>query len=435
MPVRLAAVLLAALAFLPVVPAHAAPADARRAAPPEVADRIVAAWKMDKVYVDERLRPAMPASELSRIRAAAARTGFPVYVALVPQTPYLRGVLYDLPTLLQARTGQPGLYVIEFVSDDYWFGVEELYRPGGLKGKTLTSVKSDDKQRLDIVDDRPAPQVVRTIQQAQTAYDGRPLPPVTAGDLEPERPERGMSVTDKEDRSVYIGLGIGGFLGFVLTLFLALRRRKRRPAASDSNAYVAEIRRQADSWINRAEQALKRLEKRSDPTLEQLDRRDDARRRLDAARQLPEDDLLSVAGALVLARQAEQSARGSRVMPPCFFDPTHKSGTTQVDWDNDVQVPACKPCAARLAKGETPRGLRVTRRAGAFGRDRESVPYWTLDPEDSPMVATGFGALSDDLAERIDGRLQMSDEAGRGVALGNRIVAVGPRCGIGRCSE
>lgn len=364
----------------------------------------MAAWKTDKVYVDERLRPAMPASELSRIRSAAAGTSFPVYVALVPQSPYLREILYDLPTLLQARTGQPGLYVIATVSDDYWSGVEELYRPGGLKGKTLTSVESDDKQRLDIVNDRPAPQIVRTIQQAQTAYDGRPLPPVPAGDLEPERPERReMSVTDKEDRSVYIGLATGGLLGFVLTLFLVLRRRKRRPAATgkvSSTAYVAEIRRQADLCVNRAEQALKRLDRVAKPTSEQLDRRDDADRRLVAARKLRSDDpdeLLSVAGALVLARQAESSARGADVKPPCFFDPTHKPGTEQVTWD-DVEVPACKMCANRMAKGQTPRGLRVTRR-------RESVPYWTLDPEDSPMVATGFGALTDDLPERVSGRL------------------------------
>jgi len=46
----------------------------------------------------------------------------------------------------------------------------------------------------------------------------------------------------------------------------------------------------------------------------------------------------------------------------------------------------------------------VPARSGLLGHDRKQVPYWTLDPEDSPMVATGFGALSDDLAERITAR-------------------------------
>jgi hypothetical protein len=43
----------------------------------------------------------------------------------------------------------------------------------------------------------------------------------------------------------------------------------------------------------------------------------------------------------------------------------------------------------------------VWSRSGLLGHDRKKVPYWTLDPEDNPMVATGFGALSDDLPERI----------------------------------
>ncbi|GAA0576923.1 hypothetical protein HPO96_15065 [Kribbella sandramycini] len=387
MPARLAAALFAVLAFLPVVPAHAAA--------PEVPDRIAAAWRTDRLYVDDRL--TVPDSELDRIRAAAKTAGFPVYIALVPQTPYLRKIQYDLPTLLQARTGQPGLYVVQVVSGDYWNGIEELYRPGGLKGKSLISVISADKQRLDLVNDRPAPQVVRTIQQAQTAYDGRPLPPIAAEDREPERPNRGSSVTDQEDRAAFIGLGAGGFIGFVLTLFLAFRRKRRpRRVGAEPNSYVTEIRRQADLGIRKAAHAISRLEAKPRLTLEQLDQRDDANRRLAAARALRADDpdgLLAVAGALLLSRQAQRAANGAKVPPPCFFDPTHNFGTTHVDWDG-VEVPACKLCATRMAKGQAPRGLHV-----------KSVPYWTLDPADSPLVATGFGALTDDLPERITGRL------------------------------
>jgi hypothetical protein len=43
----------------------------------------------------------------------------------------------------------------------------------------------------------------------------------------------------------------------------------------------------------------------------------------------------------------------------------------------------------------------VWTKSGLLGHDRKQVPYWTLDPEHNPMVATGFGALSDDLPERI----------------------------------
>lgn len=395
---RRLATLLAALVVLPVLPAHAAT--------PSLPDRIAAAWQTDRVFVDPRIAPTIPPSEMSRIRVESARAGFAVYVALVPQTPYLREKLGDLPTLLQARVGQPGLYIIRVVSDYYWSGTEALFRPGGLKGRDLTSVRADDPQRRQIVDDRPAPQIVRTIQQAQTAYDGRPLPSAPASDLEPPRRADTPSITNKEDQAAFIGLGVGGLGGLLLVLTLTLRRRRpgARPKSTEPTAHHKEVRRQADQMIKRATRSVRQLEGRPKLSVTQLDQRDDANRRLDAARALradQPDDLLAVTGALVLARQAQQAVTGAKVQRPCFFDPTHRSGTTQVAWADGIEVPACRTCAQRLSKGKPPYGLQVSRSTGLFGRGREVVPYWTLDPEDNPMVASGFGALTDDLAERV----------------------------------
>jgi hypothetical protein len=395
------AAFLAVLAFLPALPA--------RAATPELPDRIATAWQTDRIFIDEGLRPAFPAGELARIRAEIRTVDFAVYVALVPRTPYTQGKLIDLPTLLQARVGQPGLYVVRVVSDAYWYGSEKLFRPAGLKGRDLVGVQLDDEQDRDIVDDRPAPNIVRTIQQAATAYDGRPLPAIPAGDLEaPYERRRGPSVTDQEDRSVFVGMGVGGLVGFAWTLTLVLRRRRRRPTTRKDSVEkpidVPAMQLRADEWITRAEQALERLEKRRNNSVELLDHRDDAHRRLDAARTLRDgqpDDLLAVTGAFVLARQAERVAGGIQVLPPCFFDPTHRSGMTQVTWSDDIEVPACRQCAETLGRGATPRGLQVWKKSGLLGLDRRPVPYWTLDPEESPMVETGFGALSDDLAERV----------------------------------
>ncbi|HET6740861.1 MAG TPA: hypothetical protein VFH76_18075 [Kribbella sp.] len=405
MRLRLLIALLAALAFLPALPA--------RADTPELPDRIATAWRTDHLSVDPRL--AIPATELNRIRAAMRTAGIPVYVAIVPRTPYLAKNTYNMPTLLHARIGEQGLYVLAVASDNYWSATGELYRQGGLRGRDLASVRGDDKQRLDIVTDRPAPTIVRTIQQASTAFDGRALPPVPPGDLEPpDKPrDHGLSVTDKKDRSAYIGMGIGGFLGLVLTLLIGLRHRRRgpkrtkRPAKDAPPIDVWDVQLKADAKIKAAERAVARLDKRRNRTTEQLDQRDDAYRRLDAARALRSDqpeDLLAAAGALVLARQAERVASGAAVQPPCFFDPTHNPGTATVDWADDVEVPACQQCASVVRRGKTPRGLRVSSRAGVLGHDRKQVPYWTLDPEDNPMVATGFGALSDDLPERIANR-------------------------------
>lgn len=394
--------LFAVLAFLPSLPAHAAP---------ELPDQIAAAWRKNPLYVDAALLPAFPRAELNRIRTAASTAGFPVYIALIPRTPYLRQERLDLPTLLQARLGEPGLYLVWIVSDDYWSGTSKLVRPAGLKGRELVSVQVDDTADNKIVNDRPAPKIVRTIQQAGTAYDGRLLPEIPAGDLQVDTPRRtGRSTTDKKNLSAYVGMGAGGLIGFVLVLTLVLRRRGKAPAApARRETSLVGVTSQADRWIPKAGRALRALEKRRSQSTEQLDRRDTASARLKAARALrkldadgplrPADELLALTGAFVLARQAFQLASGNELQPPCFFDPRHPSGTILTAWSDDTEVPACKTCATAVAHGKTPRGLLVPAKSGLFGTGL--VPYWTLDPGDSPMVATGFGALSDDLAERV----------------------------------
>jgi hypothetical protein len=408
MRVRFLTLLFAAVASLPAFLAVPARADT-----PELPDRITAAWRTDRVYVDERMGAAIPAAELDRIRTAARTAGLPVYVALIPRTPYLRENRMDLPTLLQARTGAPGLYLVAIVDGDYWSTTAQLYRQAGLRGRSLTSVRSDDRRRFDVVSDRPAPQVVRTIQQASTAYDGRALPPVPAADLEPDRDgsrDGGLSVSDKKDRATAVGGVIGGLLAFVPMLVAALRyrpgsKRTKRLETDKPPVEAPHVRQLADARIKQAERSLARLDRRRTKSATQLDQRDDAYRRLDAARTLradQPDDVLALAGAFVLARQAERVASGAALQPPCFFDPTHQPGTIKVDWSDDVEVPACKSCATAVRRGRTPRGLRVLAKAGLLGR--KPVPYWTLDPEDSPMVASGFGALTDDLPERIAAR-------------------------------
>ncbi|MEV6416144.1 hypothetical protein [Kribbella sp. NPDC051718] len=402
-------VLLAVLAFLAPSPAAAAP--------PELPDQIAANWKTDRLFVYDALRPGFPKAELDRIRAATRTVPFPVYIALLPRTPYTREQSFDLPTLLQARVGQPGLYLVWTVSDDYWAGSETLIRPGGLKGRDLTGVQLDDKQDNKIVTDRPAPRIVRTIQQAATAYDGRALPPVPADDLTPERRyDDGLSATDKGDRAAFIGMGVGGVLGFVLVIVLTLRSRDRRSAPRKRGTQsgftgpvdVWSVRGKADRWIVKAGKTLKRLEtqiSRTDVSSEVLDQRDDAKARLAAARTLradESDDLTAPAGAFVLARQAHEAASGTGVRPPCFFNPLHEPGTVQAAWSDETEVPACASCAKVLEHGETPKGFMVWMRSGLLRLDHKAVPYWTLNPKEQPLVATGFGALEDDLAERVE---------------------------------
>jgi len=402
---------LAALLFL-LIPAPAA------AAPPEWPDQIAASWRTDHVYVYPAMRSTFPPAELERIRAATRTVNFPVYVALLPRTPVTRSSELDLTTLLQARVGGPGLYLVWTVTGDYWSGQEELIRPGGLRGRSLTGVQLDDKADNELVTDRPAPGIVRTIQQAATAYDGRPLPEVPAADLTPPDEDSGPSTTDKENLSAYIGMGAGGLIGFVLVIALVLRkqrrpvvkRRSRTARRTDEPVSITSVQLLADRWIAKAERSVRGLEAKISGTDRSrlpalLDQRDDASERLAAAQALraaAPEDLAACAGASVLARQAQQVANGKEVQPPCFFDPTHQPGTVQAAWAESTEVPACAACAKVLARGETPRGFLLWKKAGLFGRDRRAVPYWTLDPKEEPLLATGFGALEDDLAERVE---------------------------------
>jgi hypothetical protein len=420
MPLRFLTAAVAAVAFLPALPADARTAQTTQAAAaaqgtqtPEPPDRITAAWRTDPLYVDERLRAAIDRTELSRIRREMQSAAMPVYVAIVPETPYIDEVRSKLPTLLHARTGEPGLYLVAVARSSYWNTIEELYRPAGLAGRTLVSVRGEDPQRFDLDEERPAPTIVRTIQYASRAYEGRPLPAIDVADLEP-RKRPGVvdepSYTDQVDRAAYTGVGIGAVVGLVLTLWIALGRRrsqaKKRTAAEPKPADAVNVRRKAEAKINEAERALARLERRRTATAAQLDQRDEAVRRLDAAKALrakSEDDVLAATGALVLAQQAGRILAGKAVQPPCFFNPLHLPGTVRVNWSDDVEVPACRQCAIIVRNDKVPDGLYVPK-PSLLGKDRKAVPYWTLDPEDSPMVATGFGALSDDLADRIVAR-------------------------------
>ena len=208
----------------------------------------------------------------------------------------------------------------------------------------------------------------------------------------------------------------------VLVIGLTLRHMSKTPAkkpakgrgrsGSRSPVTLTSVQLHADRWIAKAERAQRSLESRIKtsggrskvdlPRL--LDQRDDAAERLSAAQTLRStapEDLASMAGAFVLARQAHRPPPAQEVLPPCFFDPTHQSGTVQASWSDGTEVPACPACAKLLDRGETPPGFRLWKKAGLFRLDAGAVPYWTLDPSEHPLLATGFGALEDDLVERV----------------------------------
>jgi hypothetical protein len=95
-------------------------------------------------------------------------------------------------------------------------------------------------------------------------------------------------------------------------------------------------------------------------------------------------------GALLLARHGLAVMQGRPWPPPCFFGPLHGDGVEPTRWsmgERTVEIPACGSCAGAVREGLAPDGL--------LDRGR---PYWERD---TLWARTGFGALEDDLADRV----------------------------------
>lgn len=114
-------------------------------------------------------------------------------------------------------------------------------------------------------------------------------------------------------------------------------------------------------------------------------------------RMTPDAPSVDLVGVLVLVDRArsllaraaalDAGRRPPEPGPLCTFNPLHGRAARTVAWREDLRVPACAACAADLAAGRNPDALR----------DGDQ-PYLEAD---SVWARTGFGALTDDLVERV----------------------------------
>lgn len=169
---------------------------------------------------------------------------------------------------------------------------------------------------------------------------------------------------------------------------LRLRRPRadRMPAvfALADAAVTERIRRQAQEAVIAFGEELQD----ESPSGDVLDAYQAATMVLDSA-----TSLADLAGVLVLVN----IGRGGQ--PLCFFNPLHGSSARQVTWRllgtrEQLRVPACGACAQAISRHRPPEVLPDT-------VDKKHVPYLDVDPGKSAWAATGFGAFSDDLVDRI----------------------------------
>jgi len=307
------------------------------------------------VYVSDSLARVAPAAQVRALRAEVARDPFGAYVAVVPIFDKESGVEspQDLLSVLHDRLGRDGVYVAADESGIFLaaaaYGARTRYRPDRVD---LAALEDVPLRAGPVARARYALALMRTGRRAPHA---RRFP---AGAL----------------------TALGAVAVFVP---LTLRRRRRRPGARPRGTAVPA---DAEAQARAARDALARALAAAPDAPEHAFRlHDAASKATDEARQA-----IDWVGVLVLARAGLAAAAGRAATAPCFFNPLHGDGEARTWWalgGRRAELPACRACAAAVADGAAPSAL--------LDRGR---PYWERD---TLWARTGFGALDEDLADRV----------------------------------
>jgi hypothetical protein len=364
------------------------------------------------VYVDSAYDAAFPAEERERIEQALADGPVDLYVMVVP---LIEGDDWngDAETLMSAVNDRMGAGERHFLA--YEQGLS-----GGLTGKDFTSGTMDPVDRAAfygaLASDyefrgRDGATIAERLEEAiEVAFSAHP--------------EAGydQAVSDYEERRPDDLPAGGGGLGAPWAAGLAaaaaavlaagavlLYRRRGRPvrAVAQHAAFDNADRARLESLVERCERDLielgERLSAATGVSQRNLARALDAR---DAAARVHDQMLAAgptlpdAAGVLVLLDQAEDALAGrSTPRRPCYANPLHGTHTRAVDWrefggTRTIRVPLCRDCA-RAVRG------RVRPTVLAVEHEGRSMPYYEVPAEASVWAATGFGALGDDVVQRI----------------------------------
>ena len=340
----------------------------------ERVDAIAAHLRTDPVFVSSAATRSVPPAQVAALRRTVAAAPVAVFVVVAPSfggEPGL-GTLRALPDLLHDRLDRDGIYLAVDLSPSAFaqaFGVRARIDVGRLGSA--------------VYDDRPDAgpgEAARYAVSLLTTGERRPVP--------------GRGGEERVQALPVVAAGLGaGALGFVVAgwpWLAALRRRRTQravlsPVSGDAAPVLdhAALRDEARRSLAALSGALAAADA---PPADAFDAYAAASKLLDDA---DGDDGLSLLAALELTRRADATLRG-RPRGPCFFDPRHDAAKTQTRWrlgGEEAQIPVCRPCARKVAKGRAPPALQDRGR-----------PYFERD---TLWARTGFGALDADLATRV----------------------------------
>jgi hypothetical protein len=362
--VWLAMMFVCALGVL-AVPAHA----------DERVDTIVRALRADPVYVSSSLTRAVPPAQVAALRRAVADSPDPAFVVVAPsfgEEPGL-GTLRALPDLLHDRLDRDGLYLaVDASSTPYAraFGVQPATDP--------------DRLLANVFDDRPDATPGEAARYALALLTTGKRAPVAR---EPRHYE------DTVDALPVVAAGIGaGALGFGVIgwpWLLGLRRRRAQRRDEAPALAPASPPLDADALRLDAHQELAELSTALAAATQPPDGAFDAYAAASKLLDEVQPRAIELLAALELARAGRGALRGN-ARRPCFFDPRHGAGTNATRWQlgtEETDIPACRACAQAIEQDRAPLALQDDGR-----------PYFERD---TLWARTGFGAIADDLPQRV----------------------------------
>jgi hypothetical protein len=357
-------------------------------------DRTAGSLRDDPLYVDPSARPTLTPAAAAQVRARIARTGTPVFVAVLPGQALAEagGRPARLAAMVAGSLGRPGTYLV-VAGGRHGAGSDTLGRgeAAGLAGSAFRAHPGD--LRGAVLD------FVGRVDRAAG------VPATTAAPREP------ASGQDAVARDTALQLVLVFALIAALAVFasitarhLGARRGLRR------NQEVAEVRAVVEQDLRALGDDLRDLdvdlqaEEAEHPgalaqysrAYEQLERASEAFERAATV-----EDMAPVSSALESGRFAMDAARAMfeggeapRRRPPCFFDTRHGTSVDDVGWEPPTgpsrPVPACSACMQAVASGVQPPPRRV--RAGG-----STVPFYEAPPYFESWFGGYFGGAAADL--------------------------------------
>jgi hypothetical protein len=379
---------LALAAALAVVVVTALPA----AAGPWV-DRTAGSLRGDPLYVHPSARPTLSPTAAGQVRARIARTGTPVFVAVLPRRALAEadGSAARLAARVADSLARPGTYLVvaggEQGTDSDTIGRDQAAglataafarHPGDLRGALLDFVGRVDRA---------------------AAVPATTAPPGPAASQDATTRETALQVV-----LILAVLAALAVLASIATQRLGRRREIRlghevaevRALVEEDLRALSDDLRDLDVDLQAAEAEHPRAVNQYTRAYEQLERASDA---FDKATTV--EDMAPVSSALESGRFAMDATRAlfegrepARRRPPCFFDTRHGTSVDDVGWEPPTgparPVPACSACMQTIASGVQPQPRRV--RAG--GR---LVPFYEAPPHFESWFGGYFGGAAADL--------------------------------------